>query len=100
LTITIIAITFFSGLDAEAQTNGWEDLFFRANQAFKGSHYQDAIDGYEQLVQTGHESGHIYYNLGNGYFRILISALPGIRSRMPLPNPRASSKWPFSGWTL
>ena len=70
LTITIIAITFFSGLDAEAQTNGWEDLFFRANQAFKESHYQDAIDGYEQLAQTGHENGHIYYNLGNGYFRL------------------------------
>lgn len=63
-------MVFLRGLNAEAQPNGWEDLFFRANQAFKESHYQDAIDGYEQLVQTGHENGHIYYNLGNGYFRL------------------------------
>lgn len=61
---------FLRGLDVEARTNGWEDLFFEANQAFKEGHYQDAIDGYEQLVQTGHKNGHIYYNLGNGYFRL------------------------------
>ena len=45
-------------------------MFFKANQAFKQGHYQEAIDGYEQLVSAGHESGHIYYNLGNGYFRL------------------------------
>jgi hypothetical protein len=61
---------FFPGLDAKAQTNGWEEVFFKANQAFKQDHYQEAIDGYEQLVRAGHESGHIYYNLGNGYFRL------------------------------
>ena len=70
LTLTVIAIILFSGFDVGAQNNGWEDLFFRANQAFKEGHYQDAIDGYEQLAHTGHENGHIYYNLGNGYFRL------------------------------
>lgn len=61
---------FFSGLDAKAQANGWEELFFTANQTFKQGYYQDAIDGYERLVRGGHENGHIYYNLGNGYFRL------------------------------
>ena len=70
LAISIITIIFFSRLDTQAQPNGWEALFFRANEAFKEGHYQDAIDGYEQLIQKGHENGHIYYNLGNGYFRL------------------------------
>ena len=61
---------FFSGLDAKAQVNGWEELFFTANQTFKQGYYQDAIDGYERLIKGGHENGHIYYNLGNGYFRL------------------------------
>jgi len=70
LTITIIAIILFPSLDAKAQNNRWEELFFKANQTFKQGHYQEAIDGYEQLVKGGHENGHIYYNLGNAYFRL------------------------------
>ena len=70
LTIIIFLMIFFSGLDAEAQANGWEELFFKANQAFKQGHYQEATDVYERLVRGGYESGHIYYNLANGYFRL------------------------------
>jgi tetratricopeptide (TPR) repeat protein len=70
LTKIIFLMIFFPGLDAKAQDNGWEELFFKANQAFKQGHYQEAIDVYERLVRGGYESGHIYYNLGNGYFRL------------------------------
>lgn len=66
----IFAMVLVPALNAGAQTNGWEELFFKANQAFKEGRYQDAIDGYGQLVRTGYENGHIYYNLGNSYFRL------------------------------
>ena len=69
LIITIIVIILCPCLDAGAQTNGLEELFFMSNQAFKQGRYQDAINGYEQLIKSGHENGHIYYNLGNVYFR-------------------------------
>jgi tetratricopeptide (TPR) repeat protein len=55
--------------DSEAGTNGWEEIFFKANQSYGEGRFEDAIRGYEQLIRSGHRSGHLYYNLGNAYFR-------------------------------
>jgi tetratricopeptide (TPR) repeat protein len=68
MALLILLMAFFVS-NAHAQTNGWEEVFFSANQAFKAGEYQEAIDGYQHLVESGHESGHLYYNLGNAYFR-------------------------------
>lgn len=46
-----------------------EEVFFRANQAYKEGRFQDAIDGYLRLIQSGHGNGNVYYNLGNAYIR-------------------------------
>jgi len=48
----------------------WEEIFFRANQAYKEGRFQEAVNGYRQLIESGHGKGHIYYNLGNGYVRL------------------------------
>ena len=48
----------------------WEEAFFKANQAYKEGHFQQAIDGYSQLVGAGFETGHLFYNLGDAYFRL------------------------------
>jgi tetratricopeptide (TPR) repeat protein len=53
-----------------AEHEHWEEVYFQANQAYKEGRFQEAIDGYRQLIQSGHGSGHIYYNLGNGYIRL------------------------------
>jgi tetratricopeptide (TPR) repeat protein len=66
----VAVVILFLACSLHAQTNGWEELFVRANQAFKEGQYQKAVDGYEQLIQSGHQNGHLYYNLGNAYFRI------------------------------
>ena len=47
-----------------------EEIFIRANQAFKQGHYQEAIDGYRQLIDLGYENGNLNYNLGNAYLRL------------------------------
>lgn len=46
-----------------------EDLFFQANQAYKDGNYTEAAQLYNELIGTGHYSGHLFYNLGNAYFR-------------------------------
>ena len=43
--------------------------FFEANRAYKNDRFQEAIDGYLKLIKNGFENGHIYYNLGNAYYR-------------------------------
>jgi tetratricopeptide (TPR) repeat protein len=55
---------------SQAQQNGWEESFFMANKAYKEGRFEDAVKGYEGLIATGHGNGHIYYNLGNAYFRL------------------------------
>lgn len=46
-----------------------EHLFFRANAAYKQGDYDAAIADYEKIGGLGLESGNLYYNLGNSYFK-------------------------------
>ena len=59
---------FIHGMAAENHT--WEEVFFKANQAYKEGRFQDAAEGYLRLIEGGHENGHLDYNLGNAYFRL------------------------------
>jgi tetratricopeptide (TPR) repeat protein len=67
--ILILPILFFSGSCSAAGTPSPEALFFEANQAYKEGRYQNAVDGYLQLMENGFANGHLYYNLANAYFR-------------------------------
>jgi tetratricopeptide (TPR) repeat protein len=40
-----------------------------ANRAYQDARYTEAISGYEALIATGVVHEHLYYNLGNAYFR-------------------------------
>ena len=53
-----------------AENQQSEELFFRANQAYKEGRFQQAVNGYRRLIESGHESGELFYNLGNAYFRL------------------------------
>jgi len=55
---------------AQAQQGGGEELFFRANSAYKEGRFEDALADYNQLVLSGYRNGHIFYNLGNTHFRL------------------------------
>jgi tetratricopeptide (TPR) repeat protein len=43
--------------------------FLKANQSYAEGRFQDAIKGYEALVQSRDFSANLFYNLGNAYFR-------------------------------
>lgn len=44
-------------------------LFYKANMAYEQGKFDEAIKGYQGALKTGFESGNIYYNLGNAYFK-------------------------------
>ncbi|MFC1534232.1 tetratricopeptide repeat protein [Thermodesulfobacteriota bacterium] len=69
IVLILSAVLFFFNTDAIGQGEGKEELVFKANQAVKEGRYREAIDGYNQLILSGHNNGHLYYNLGNAYFR-------------------------------
>lgn len=63
-------VCFFASDTIALQTSESEELFFSSNQAYRQGRFQEAIDGYGQLIQSGHKEGNLYYNLGNAYFRM------------------------------
>jgi tetratricopeptide (TPR) repeat protein len=57
------------GVKTKIDPSAQED-FFEANRAYKNDQFQEAADGYRKLIENGIENGHIYYNLGNAYYRL------------------------------
>lgn len=47
-----------------------DPVFTKANQNFNDGHFQEAIDGYQSLVRSGHWSANLFYDLGNAWFRV------------------------------
>jgi tetratricopeptide (TPR) repeat protein len=43
--------------------------FYHANRLYEEAKYEQAIAEYEKVILQGWESGNIYYNLGNCYFK-------------------------------
>ena len=68
LTLTCLALLLPN--TSKSQTEAWSEVFFKANQAFKADRFDEAVEGYNKLLLLGHESGDLYYNLGNAYFRM------------------------------
>jgi tetratricopeptide (TPR) repeat protein len=47
-----------------------EDVFAQANQSYQANRFEEARDAYESLIGNGYESGELYFNLGNAYYRL------------------------------
>ena len=67
--LVAVLIIVSCGVQAKNDTSAQED-FFEANRAYKKDRYQEAVDGYLKLIDNGIENGHVYYNLGNAYYRL------------------------------
>lgn len=49
---------------------GQEALFQRGNQAYQSGEYEEAVAAYRSVLEGGHESAELYYNLGNAHVRL------------------------------
>lgn len=45
-------------------------IYASANSAYEQGRYNQALEGYNQLLKAGFNSGGLYYNLGNTYFKL------------------------------
>jgi hypothetical protein len=69
LIASILLMIAIPGAEVHGQGNNFEETFFKANNAYKEGRYEDAVKDYNDLIKAGYGSGHIYYNLGNAFFR-------------------------------
>jgi len=44
-------------------------IFYKGNTLYEEGKYEAAISEYSRLIEQGLESGHLYYNMGNSYFK-------------------------------
>lgn len=61
---TILALLFTVTLFAQ------EDLLRKANELYTQEKFNEAIEVYNQLLETNMESPEVYFNLGNAYYKI------------------------------
>jgi tetratricopeptide (TPR) repeat protein len=64
----IILVSFLigiSGINAQSP----DELMKSANKFYQEGNYQLALESYKQILGQGYESGALYYNLGNSYFK-------------------------------
>ena len=45
-------------------------LFEQANQYYNQSEYAPALESYQKILEMGYESGPLYYNIGNCYYKL------------------------------
>ncbi len=61
------AITFAQTEEAPANP---EETFSPAGDFYQKAEYEQAANLYQKLADAGYESGNLYYNLGNSYFKL------------------------------
>ena len=62
------AFALFGMVAATARAEA-EPEFARANRDYSEGRYQQAVEGYQSLVQSGRWSANLFYDLGNARFR-------------------------------
>ena len=65
----LIASSWLIFLSISLMADGNEALFEAANGHYANGNFEEAITGYQQILQTRQESSEVYYNLANAYFK-------------------------------
>ena len=68
----VLCVLALSAVTANAENKKEGDpnyLFYKANTLYEEGNYSGAINEYSKLLSQGMESGSLYYNLGNSYFK-------------------------------
>lgn len=69
-TIFKISLLIIYCLTGSAFADQAHNLFEKANQSYHDGDYSAAIKGYENILSGGMESGELYYNLANAYYKL------------------------------
>lgn len=67
--IALILLFTFYGQVLSDQLGQDSSSFLQGNSYYNQENFEQAINIYENILKTGVESGPLYYNLGNAYFK-------------------------------
>ena len=83
----VLIVSFVQKVQAQAQQKA-VSLFAQAEMAYKQGDYVTAIKEYEEILQSNLESGALYFNLANSYYK------KGELGKAILNYERAQRLWP------
>lgn len=69
IAVMLILLAFVAASPAIASDGDAESAFREGNIAYRKDDFEGAIDAYQALIDSGYESGELYYNLGNACYR-------------------------------
>lgn len=69
LLAVFMLLSFSSIAAAEEVSSDPGNLFYKGNSLYEKREYDKAIEEYQKVLEEGVESGSLYYNLGNAYFK-------------------------------
>ena len=67
--LTVFLFLCLNHLVYAADIKSPEYLFDQANAFYKENKFDQAISGYNKIIEQGFENGNLYYNLANSYFK-------------------------------
>jgi len=70
LSTMVILLGLVSVAHAEIPEAEIPSLFRQTNSLYGQGKYAEAVEGYKAIIQAGWESGPLYYNLANTYFKL------------------------------
>lgn len=70
LNVSLLALGLVQACYAIDNTSTAHGIFYKANEMFKEGEFSQAKEQYQELLSMGIESGPLYYNLGNTYFKL------------------------------
>lgn len=70
VTALVLAFVSVASVAQQDAASGPQTLFFKANTNYHDGVYDEAAREYERLLESGLESGNLFFNLGNTYFKL------------------------------
>ena len=66
---TLLAMTILTSVCFAADSTSPQAAFYKGNSAYQQGKFEEAVAEYQKALDAGYESGNIYYNLSNTYFK-------------------------------
>ncbi len=66
----VFAVMAIAVLSAPRPTATQVEFYQEGNRLYQEGNFEDALASYLRLVEAGFESGEVYYNIGNTYFKL------------------------------
>ncbi len=70
LILVVLAFgTLAAGCAGEPADRQTRELYRQGNLLYEGGKYEEASRAFERIIERGVHNGHVYYNLGNAYYK-------------------------------